>query len=91
MELLFLRAYANGYRGCGVDDHDYFFFQCNRKGRVRRLKSYPKDDFVDRRHFTLMMQKFVSPPIFLQPPMALSSLTIEALDGAYARIVASKQ
>lgn len=80
MELLLLRAYAGGYRGCVIDEHDYCFFQCRRKGSISRLKSYPKKDFSDLNHFILMMQKFVSPPAFIQPPIPIAALTIKELD-----------
>lgn len=90
MKLLLLRAYAAGFRGCIVDDHDYYFFQCSRKGMVKRLKSYPKKDFVDQKHFIAMMQKFVTPPAFLQPPVSIADLTLEELERAHARIVEEK-
>lgn len=87
MELLHLRAYAGGFRGCALDDQSYFFFQCSRKHGVRRLICYPKEDFQDIGHFMAMMQKFISPPLFLRPTVQLSELTMEALDRAYRQII----
>jgi hypothetical protein len=86
MELLFLRAHASGYRGCAIDEQSYFFFQCNRKNRLKRLFCYPKEDFADQDHFIAMMQKFISPPAFLRPSVTVSALTIEELDRVYQKI-----
>ena len=86
MELLMLRAYASGYRGCVIDAHQYLFFQYGRKRGLQKLKSYPRQEFESISHFMAMMQKFISPPLFLQPPVAIAELTLEALDEAYAGI-----
>ncbi len=86
MELLLLRAYASGYRGCAIDEESYFFFQSRRNGKIKRLMGYSKADFEDLQHFTAMMQKFVSPPAFLQPPIPISSLTLAELDRVHAEI-----
>jgi hypothetical protein len=85
MELLLLRAYAAGYRGCVIEERGYCFFQCNRRrGQVKRLKSYSTSEFADLDQFKAMMQKFVSPPSFLQPPIPITALTIEELDRVHA-------
>ena len=88
MELLLLRAYAAGYRGCVIEESGYLFFQCSRKGRVKRLKHYPKSEFADLSQFMAMMQKFVSPPSFLQPPLPIQALTIEELDRVHGQLQA---
>jgi hypothetical protein len=85
VELLLLRAYAAGYRGCVIEEGGYCFFQCSRRrGKVKRLKSYAASEFADLDHFKAMMQKFVSPPSFLQPPVPIADLTIGELDRVHA-------
>ncbi len=86
MELLLLRAYAAGYRGCVIEADSYSFFQCSRNGRVKRLKKYSKTEFSDLNQFKAMMQKFVSPPSFLQPPIPIDALTLEELDRVHATL-----
>lgn len=83
MELLFLRAYGSGYRGCIIDDTRFRFFQASRKRGIKFLKDYPRDDFEDTSQFIAMMQKFVTPPSFLQPPVPIKELTLESLDRLY--------
>jgi hypothetical protein len=80
MDLIYLKAYGSGYRGCAIALDRYLFFQCSRKKGPKILKSYPKDEFVDREHFMAMMRKFISPPSFLHPPITIAELTLEELD-----------
>jgi hypothetical protein len=80
MEILALRAYARGYRGCLVDDREYVFFQYTRNQRVRRLKAYPRTDFTDHDHFAALMMKFMSPGAFMRPAVPISELTLAELD-----------
>jgi hypothetical protein len=80
VEILALKAYASGYRGCVVDGQRYLFFQHSREGRLKELKSYPVGDFSDTEHFIAMMHKFMSPGAFLRPPITIRSLTLEELD-----------
>ncbi len=86
MELIYLRAYGSGYRGCAISRDRYHFFQCSRKSGLKILKSYPKAEFVDLDHFMAMMQKFISPPSFLRPPVAISELTMEELDRVHRKL-----
>ena len=48
------------------------------------MKSYSASEFADLGHFKAMMQKFVSPPSFLQPPVPIADLTIGELDRVHA-------
>lgn len=89
MELLLLTAYGEGYRGCVVEEHRYLFFQYSRKRGLKHLKSYPKEDFNDISHFIAMMQKFVSPPSFLQPPVPIKALTVEELNRVHTALKSS--
>ncbi len=86
MELLFLRTYGNGYRGCVIDDARYRFFQISRRKGLRFLKSYPRASFEDSAHFIAVMQKFVTPPSFLRSPIPIEELTLEHLDRIYPTI-----
>ena len=90
MALLYLKAYGSGYRGCVIEAQGYLFFQCSARRGFKPLKWYPKAAFDDLAHFMAMMQKFISPPAFLSPPVALPALTMDALDRAYAQINAEK-
>jgi hypothetical protein len=80
MEILALRGYARGYRGCIVDEREYVFFQYTRNGRVRQLKTYPRSDFSDHDHFAALMMKFMSPGAFMRPPVPIADLTLAELD-----------
>jgi hypothetical protein len=80
MEILALKGYARGYRGCLVDDREYTFFQYTRNGRVRRLKSYPRGEFASHEHFAALMMKFMSPGAFMRPPVPIDDLTLAELD-----------
>jgi hypothetical protein len=90
MALLYLKAYGSGYRGCVIQAEGYLFFQCSPKRGLKPLKWYPKTEFEDLSHFMAMMQKFIAPPAFLSPPLAVPVLTMEALDRANAQIKAEK-
>jgi hypothetical protein len=80
MELIYLRAYGSGYRGCAITRDRYLFFQCSRKKGLKILKTYSHEEFADLDHFMAMMQKFISPPSFLRPPIAITDLTMQELD-----------
>lgn len=80
MQLLTLRSYAGGFRGCLMDAHEYRFFQFRRKSGLKILKAYPKDDFIDLHHFLSMMQKFMTPSAILNPPIPISELTLAELE-----------
>jgi hypothetical protein len=86
MEIIYLRAYGSGYRGCVARPGDYLFFQYGRRKGLKALKRYPKTDFEDLEHFMAMMQKFISPPAFLVPPVPIAALTLEELDRIHRRI-----
>jgi len=83
MELMAIRPYVSGYRGCLKDQGSYVFFQFTRKGGFRSLKSYPQSDFSDDLHFVAMMQKFMSASAFMVPPVKLESLSLESLAKVY--------
>lgn len=86
MELLYLRAYGSGYRGCAITWDRFLFFQCSRKKGLSILKSYLKEEFTDLEHFMAMMRKFISPPSFLRPPVTIDGLTLEELDRVHRKL-----
>ncbi len=86
MELLYLRAYGSGYRGCAITQDRYLFFQCSRKKSLKILKAYSREEFADLAHFMAMMQKFISPPSFLRPPITIAGLTMEELDRVHREL-----
>jgi hypothetical protein len=91
MELLLLKAYGNGYRGCVIEKDRYLFFQCSRKKGLRHLKSYLQQEFTDTEQFMAMMQKFVSPPSFLHPPVSIETLSMEELDRVHSEIIKARK
>ena len=86
IQILALRRYASGYRGCLVDQQRYVFFQYSRNGRLKELKSYPRSEFDDLLHFVSVMQKFMSASAFLIPPIPIEALTINELDRLDAQL-----
>lgn len=90
MELLLLKAYGSGYRGCLIEQDSYLFFQYSRKRGLKRLKSYPRKDFKDTTQFMAMMQKFITPPSFFNPPIPINALVKEELDRVHREQSAQK-
>lgn len=86
MEILILKAYGSGYRGCVIEAHHYRYFQFSRKKGLKTLKRYARLEFTGVAQFMAMMQKFASPPSFLQPPIPIQALTMEELDRVWAEI-----
>jgi hypothetical protein len=86
MELIYLRAYGSGYRGCAITRDRYLFFQCSRKKGLKILKTYSHEEFADLDHFMAMMQKFISPPSFLRPPITIAGLTMQELDRVHREL-----
>lgn len=91
MELLLLRAYGSGYRGCVIEKERYLFFQFSRKKGLRYLKNYSRQEFASVEQFMAMMQKFVSPPSFLHPSVTIETLSMEELDRAHSEIMKTKK
>ncbi len=86
MEILALKGYARGFRGCLVDEKEYLFFQYTRNGRLRHLKAYPRGEFESHEHFAAQMMKFMSPGAFLRPPIPVTELSLAELDRVSAML-----
>ena len=85
MEILALRAYSSGYRGCLIAEGEYQVFQYTPRQGFKILKTYPQTEFQDEFHFIAIMQKFMSPAAFIVPPAPILALTIEELLRVEAR------
>ena len=68
MHLIGYKAYQRGILGCLADSDRYIYFLLSRK-RYVEIKSYPKDDFQDFRHFVHLLHKFVPRHFFLRRPL----------------------
>ncbi len=86
-----MRAYASGYRGCAIDDQQYFFFQYSRQKGLKILQSYQRSDFENLEHFIGVMAKFLSLSAFILPPLPVSGLTEDEMDRVYAKITPHPQ
>jgi hypothetical protein len=91
MQLLALRPYASGFRGCLIDSHFYSFFQFSRKKPLKILKRYPKGDFSDLYHFVGMMQKFMTSSSMIIPPVSIQELTLSELERVAAEMQARRR
>jgi hypothetical protein len=83
MYIIALKFHTRGYHGCLIDENGYVFFQLTRKGLLRRLKSYPLEEFASHEHFQHMMMKYMTPSAFLNPPEPIAALTLAELDRVY--------
>ena len=83
MEVLALKARSGGYRGCLIDSGQYRFFILTRNGRLKRLKAYPTEDFIDHDHFLAMMLKYIKPATIFRPPVEIRALSLAELDRIY--------
>ncbi len=83
MEIIALKYHTRGYHGCLIDGSGYVFFQLSRKGKLRRLKTYAREDFSDHEHFQHMMMKYMTPSAFLNPPEPIAAMTLAELDRVY--------
>ncbi len=86
MEILVLKSYASGYRGCVLDDREYLFFQYSRKRGLKILQRYRRSEFENLEHFIGVMAKFLSLSAFILPPQPISGLTEGEMERVYAKI-----
>lgn len=80
MKIMCLRSYSHGYTGFMEEQDQYVFFQFPRRGKIRRLVTYDKSQFTNYRHFVGGISKFIPHLFFLEQPVAVDLMTIQALD-----------
>ena len=82
MKIINIRLYRTGYTGIVEEDDKYVLFNLSKKGRLKRLNEYNKEEYVDYNHFVGMMSKFIPYGSFLKEPVKIESITIEDLEKA---------
>jgi hypothetical protein len=86
MQLFCLRPYKTGYTGFIEDGDEYAYFQFPRKGALRKLLRFPKNEFHGYRHFIGGISKFIPYLFFLEYPIPFDPVTIEELDRIHKEI-----
>jgi hypothetical protein len=81
MKIICIRSYSNGYTGIVEENDRYVLFNLSKKGRLKKINTYNKEEFTDYNHFVGMMSKFIPYSTFLKEPVKIESITIEELDG----------
>jgi hypothetical protein len=81
MKIICIRSYSNGYTGIFEEDNRYVLFNLSKKGKLKKINTYNKEEFTDYNHFVGMMSKFIPYSSFLKEPLKIESITIEELDG----------
>jgi len=84
MKIISIKSYSNGYTGIFEEDDKYVLFNLSKKGRLKRLNEYNKEEYVDYNHFVGMMSKFIPLGSFLKEPVKIRSITIEELEKAFS-------
>ncbi len=80
MEILVLKRYSSGYRGCVIDSRYYSFFQFSAKKGLKILHRYPQSDFENIEHFVGVMAKFLSLSAFILPPITIADINAGELE-----------
>lgn len=80
MKIISIKSYSNGYTGIIEKGDKYILFNLSKKGKLKKLNEYNKEDFADYNHFVGMMSKFIPYSTFLKEPVKVESITIEELD-----------
>ena len=89
MHLHTLSKCRSGYVGLLETAATYEWFKMTRKGRFNRLMVYQKEDFEDREHFKSIMTKFISGRRFFDPPIAVTSYSVQELDRVFASVAST--
>ena len=84
MKIISIKSYNNGYTGIFEEDDRYVLFNLSKKGKLKRLNEYNKEEYVDYNHFVGMMSKFIPHGSFLKEPVKVESITIEELERAFS-------
>lgn len=80
MRIISIKSYSNGYTGIFEEDNRYVLFNLSKKGKLKKLNEYNKEEFADYKHFVGMMSKFIPYSSFLKEPVKIESITIGELD-----------
>ena len=80
MKIIGLKPYANGYTGFVEERGRYVFFQFARGGEFKGLVEYDKSDYLDRKRFVSVMARYMPLSNFLEEPVPVDEVTLEALD-----------
>ncbi|MBW2568021.1 MAG: hypothetical protein JRD93_17665 [Deltaproteobacteria bacterium] len=86
MKIICIKSYSNGYTGIFEEDNRYVLFNISKKGRLKKINTYNKEEYTDYNHFVGMMSKFISYGSFLKEPLKIESITIEELDRVFSKI-----
>ena len=79
MRLISLQRYVCGYLGILEEADFYVVFRLSRRAGLKRLMSYPKSDYRDRTHFSVVVGKFIPVHDFLEPPAPLPEVSLTYL------------
>ncbi len=81
MKIISIKSYRNGYTGIFEEDDRYVLFNLSKKGKLKKINEYNKEEYVDYNHFVGMMSKFIP---CLKEPVKIESITIEELERAFS-------
>jgi len=85
MKIISLRSYSQGYTGIIEEDDKYVFFILSKKGKIKKLLNYYKEDYPTYEHFVGVISKFAPASFFLKEPIYVQSMTIAELDKMYPK------
>ena len=85
MKIIGLRSYSQGYTGIIEEGDRYSFFILSKKGEVKKILNYYKEDYPTYEHFVGVISKFAPPSFFLKEPIYVQSMTIAELDRIYPK------
>jgi hypothetical protein len=80
MKIICLKSYKSGYTGFLEERDRYVFFHLSRNGELKRLVEYDKSGYLDRKRFVSVMARYVPLGNFLEEPVPVEEVTVEALD-----------
>ncbi len=82
MKIISIKSYKHGYTGIVEEDNKYVLFNLSKKGKLKKINEYNKEEYVDCNHFVGMMSKFIPHSSFFKEPVKIESITIEELERA---------
>jgi len=85
MKIISPRSYSQGYTGIIEEDDKYVFFIVSKKGKIKKLLNYYKEDYPTYEHFVGVISKFAPASFFLKEPIYVQSMAIAELDKMYPK------